>query len=72
MLSTQDKNKVPRDGEALEDKKKMDEYPFRRELEELLSSPMEGPKDGKLLEEGEIEVCHPLLRSPTNQGGNSQ
>ena len=65
MLSTPNKNMVPRDGEALEDKKKMDEYSFRRKLEELLSSPMGGPRDGMLLEEGEIEVSHPLLGSPS-------
>ena len=54
-----------KEGEALEDKKKLEEYPFRWELEELLSSPMGGLKEGDLVEEGEIVVHHPLPLSPS-------
>ena len=68
VLSTQGKEPrgltKPGEGEALEDKKILEEYPFRWELEELLSSPMGGLKEGDLLEEGEIVVHHPLPRSP--------
>ena len=34
-----------------------------------MSSPMGGLKEGDLLEEGEIEVRHPLPSSPTKLGG---
>ena len=71
MLSNPGKgvHKGPREGDALEDKKKLEECPFRRELEELLSSPI--LKEGDLLEEGEIEVCHPPPCSPAKLGGDN-
>ena len=55
---------VPREGEALVENEKMGEYPFRRELEELVSSPMGQLKEGEMMEEGEIVVNHPLPSTP--------
>ena len=71
VLPTLEKNLDPRGGEVLEEKMNSNEYPFRRELEELLCSPKVGPKAGVLLEEGEIDVTNPLLGSPTTQKGDN-
>ena len=61
--STQDFFLVPGGKVALEDKKDSDDYPFKRDLEDLLCSPKERPSDEALLEEEEIEVSHSLLGS---------
>ena len=47
----------------------MEEYPFRCELEELLSSPLGELKEGEMIEEGEIVVHHPLPSSLVKMGG---
>ena len=54
------------EGEALEDKKKMEEYPFRCEIEELISSSFGGLKEGEMMEEGEIVALHSLPSSSTS------
>ena len=56
----------PQVGEALEDKTKMEEYPFRREIEELISSPLGGLKEGEMMEEGEIVAHYSLPSTPTS------
>ena len=38
----------------------MEEYPFRHEIEELISSPLGGLKEGEMMEEGEIVAHHSL------------
>ena len=59
----------PKVGEALEDKKKTEEYPFRRKIEELISSPLGELKEGEMMEEGEIVGHHSLPSSPESLGG---
>ena len=54
------------EGEALEDKKKMEEYPFRCEIEELISSSFGGLKEGEMMEQGEIVELYSLPSSSTS------
>lgn len=44
------------EGGALEEKKEMEEYTFREEIEELIRSPLRGTQESDLVEEGEIVV----------------
>ena len=49
-----------------------DEYPFKRDLEDLLCSPKVRSSEVECLEEGEIEGSHSLPDSSTTQIGVSQ
>ena len=71
MLPTQENCVSPRGRGALEDKKDSDEYPFKRDLEDLLCSPKEIFLVVDCLEEGEIEGSHSLPDSSTTQNGVS-
>ena len=71
MLATQETYLSPRGRKTMEDKKELDEYPFKSDLEELLRSPVARTMVEECLEEGEIDGSHTLLDSSTTQFGGS-